>query len=543
MESDASDDISLVSSAVDVKIECVDDNQEVTVQSSVDYPTNPPGASTRDDSSAIDNDASDDISLVSSGVDVKIETIGDNQEVTAQSRVEYPTNPPGTSMRDGSGAMDDDASDVNGYALWDQDLQSEEEATPQENAIPKENVTTKQCVTQTGNATPKENAIPKENATPEENAKRVKNRHRCRYCHTLFKKSLNYDIHRLFCCVQLVPSVYACFRCHFISRSRDIVLRHLREAHEVPPKEKLERIQDLQIPRSDIVRLKISTYRNGAVRFLDVMKYFACDRCDFIDKGQEPIIRHLQMVHGLTLIETLSKYRELEVRGRKVETSEWPKRRRRRYFTGKKRRRRKTRQPEECSDADIVMDLHWNDTIQDGESPTDKEGNHRRVLPEELKLRTLSIKLQDVRKTKGYTRAVEPGGRRYRCHVCGKGFRWASSLSSHKILHSDFKMYLCEICGKNFPRKESLKVHMNWHDNIRDFVCDVCGKAFLLKSNLTKHYFTHTGKRPHPCTVCKQRFSDTSALRCHLLKKHGIHLELRAPRISSGVKMTELPQT
>ncbi|XP_072173092.1 uncharacterized protein [Diadema setosum] len=331
---------------------------------------------------------------ISTGVDVKIETKDDNPGVTVQSSVEYPTNPPGASMRDGSGAMDDDASDDNGYALWDQDLLSEEEATPQENA---------------------------------EGEDRTDKGQECQSCHAWFRHTWDWDIHRLQCPAQRVPSVFACNHCGHIRKKRESMITHLQKAHNFPFGEILAKLQDLKIPLSDIPYKKSQIYTVRKSGRREQMKTYACDHCDFTHKGQKPIIRHLQEEHELTLAETLSKYRELEVHGKKDKTS---KRRSKRALKsrkldrlGKKRNiknanKRKTArssrncgrnspsstsQLEECTDMDILMDLTWKDTIQHHETATDEKDDCGRVPREKINLRTLSIKLQDIRKTNGDT--------------------------------------------------------------------------------------------------------------------------------------------
>ncbi|XP_071486943.1 uncharacterized protein [Diadema antillarum] len=549
-----------ISPGVDVG-ETTDNSPGVTAQSSVDYPTNPPGTSKRYGRDEMDG--SDDISLISTGVDVKVDTKDDNPGVTAQSSVQYPTNPPGTSMRNGSGAMDDDDSDDNGYALWDQDPQNEEEETPKENA------------------TPNENSTIRENA---DGLDRTDGGVECLNCHTKFMHTWDFDIHQPQC---PAPSVYACNQCDHIRHTRDSIIRHLRKVHNVPLAEILAKIQDLRIPKSDIVNMKIQIRTNSTVsRRRDQKKSYACDRCDFTHNGQEPIIKHLQEEHELTLAETLSKYRELEVPVSKMETGKQRSKRALKSHemerSGKVRKgdmknnkkRRTTRssrncdrtspsntsQTEECSDTDIVMDLFWKNTMQDHELVNGNEGDCR-IPPEKLELQTLSIKLQDIRKKKEYitfevksevdpvehtkeitlsttehmemskemeakpeeiedgeqTQAGEEAVTEISPTETSEAVTSNSSNSTQNKGRK--KQNQCDICGENFKSHHSRMKHIHVEHFRMTYTCSTCNKVFDTHRGLQSHVKSmHKNKADdivYKCEICLKTFYHQSSYIAH----------------------------
>ena len=49
--------------------------------------------------------------------------------------------------------------------------------------------------------------------------------------------------------------------------------------------------------------------------------------------------------------------------------------------------------------------------------------------------------------------------RGFGCDVCGKQFRFKSSLEKHSVCHSKERKFVCSYCRKTFNRKDSLMRH------------------------------------------------------------------------------------
>src|SRR4051812_30719891 len=53
--------------------------------------------------------------------------------------------------------------------------------------------------------------------------------------------------------------------------------------------------------------------------------------------------------------------------------------------------------------------------------------------------------------------------KKHTCSICGKYFKWSSSLKVHALLHTGELPYQCNVCDKAFSQSGSLKLHEGTH--------------------------------------------------------------------------------
>jgi len=94
--------------------------------------------------------------------------------------------------------------------------------------------------------------------------------------------------------------------------------------------------------------------------------------------------------------------------------------------------------------------------------------------------------------------------RPYSCTLCDKRYAIKDSLNHHKQIHNGGKIYPCTECDKEFPTQRYLRQHMNVHS--AKYKCDVCGKGFRSTAKLTLHAQGHSGAKPYECFVCDRYY-------------------------------------
>lgn len=74
----------------------------------------------------------------------------------------------------------------------------------------------------------------------------------------------------------------------------------------------------------------------------------------------------------------------------------------------------------------------------------------------------------------------------FRCHICGRGFKYSINLTSHMQIHKD--SYSCDDCGKVFATKTDVKKHaLNQHKCSLSYECNKCHRLYCSVKRYQKH--------------------------------------------------------
>ena len=110
----------------------------------------------------------------------------------------------------------------------------------------------------------------------------------------------------------------------------------------------------------------------------------------------------------------------------------------------------------------------------------------------------------------------------YTCRLCGRNFRWDTSLRNHLLRHTKEKPHICKICKRGFSVEGNLRRHMLSHDvresGERKYKCDKCEKDFLYEQHLKRHMTTHNGL--YLCHICGKGYVETYDLHTHIRRSH-----------------------
>ncbi|KAH9515123.1 hypothetical protein Btru_019273 [Bulinus truncatus] len=120
----------------------------------------------------------------------------------------------------------------------------------------------------------------------------------------------------------------------------------------------------------------------------------------------------------------------------------------------------------------------------------------------------------------------------YTCDICNKGFRQASQMKNHQVIHANreeksgnkgwFSSKPCDICDRVFANSKCLKKHKEAvHSSHKPFECMYCNHTTARKAMMELHIRTHTGEKPFKCDICPYSTGDHNSMRRHKMRHTG----------------------
>ncbi|KAM9845843.1 uncharacterized protein ACBR49_010839 [Aulostomus maculatus] len=126
----------------------------------------------------------------------------------------------------------------------------------------------------------------------------------------------------------------------------------------------------------------------------------------------------------------------------------------------------------------------------------------------------INIPLEDMDDSVSFQHQTSVGS--HDCPDCEKKFKFASSLTAHRVIHTGERPHQCNKCGRCFSFRQSLDRHRSTHKSGRKYDCVICGETFNSLSARTEHKQTHKEDGVYTCQKCKKKFNWEMTLARHL---------------------------
>jgi uncharacterized Zn-finger protein len=109
---------------------------------------------------------------------------------------------------------------------------------------------------------------------------------------------------------------------------------------------------------------------------------------------------------------------------------------------------------------------------------------------------------------------------KYKCEHCGRFFSTVLLLQNHLTTHlqSFMRPFTCSQCSASFSKKKELVRHeQSMHCDFKAFPCTVsgCGKIFSRRDKLLRHEKIHLNQKIYSCSLCPAVFLSSHSLHIH----------------------------
>ena len=110
------------------------------------------------------------------------------------------------------------------------------------------------------------------------------------------------------------------------------------------------------------------------------------------------------------------------------------------------------------------------------------------------------------------------------------GSSYSSMLATNTNIIQNFGSYYCK-CSARFITKNDLKIHISEvHGDQMRYRCSLCGKGYKSSTGLKSHMEAHEGKT-FDCPICNCKLTQKSNMRTHMKLIHKATLCLKCNEI------------
>ncbi|XP_013114983.1 transcription factor grauzone isoform X5 [Stomoxys calcitrans] len=90
-------------------------------------------------------------------------------------------------------------------------------------------------------------------------------------------------------------------------------------------------------------------------------------------------------------------------------------------------------------------------------------------------------------------------------------------------------LFICKDCGKAFQKLDTARQHI-WYNHrfIDRYKCQICGNGYRHPRQFREHVASHTRKRLYACAYCPMKFTFLNSLQCHRKVKHPYKREMNS---------------